>query len=81
MQLTYEQAMRPGPLMFFATRGGSGYMMRSEKRNGAYGSPNRRPPRRKKAGFFYIFFTLLLSVLLEAVLTRLARRITEVHHE
>ena len=64
MQMTFEQAMRPGPLMFFATRGGSGYMMRSEKRNGAYGSPNRRPPRRKKAGFFYIFFTLLLSVLL-----------------
>ena len=64
MQMTYEQALRPGPLMFFATRGGSGYMMRSEKRNGAYGSPNRRPPRRRKAGFFYIFFTLLLSVVL-----------------
>ena len=63
MQMTYEQAMRPGTLMLFA-RGGSGYMMRSEKRGGAYGSPNRRPPRRKKAGFFYIFFTLLLSVLL-----------------
>ena len=64
MQMTYEQAMRPGALMLFAARKGSGYMMRSEKRGGAYGSPNRRPPRRKKAGFFYIFITLLLSVLL-----------------
>ena len=64
MQMTYEQAMRPGALMLFAARGGSGYMMRSEKRGGAYGSPNRRPPRRKRAGFFYIFCTLLLSVLL-----------------
>ena len=64
MQMTYEQAMRPGGLMWFASRRGSGYMMRSEKRNGGYGSPNRRPPRRKKAGFFYIFFTLLLSVIL-----------------
>jgi len=64
MQMTYEQAMRPGTLMLFAARKGSGYMMRSEKRNGGYGSPNRRPPRRKKAGFFYIFFTLLLSVIL-----------------
>ena len=64
MQMTYEQAMRPGALMLFAARGGSGYMMRSEKRGGAYGSPNRRPPKRKRAGFFYIFCTLLLSVLL-----------------
>ena len=64
MQMTYEQAMRPGALMLFAARGGSGYMMRSEKRDGAYGSPNRRPPRRKRAGFFYILCTLLLSVLL-----------------
>ena len=64
MQMTYEQAMRPGALMLFAARKGSGYMMRSEKRGGAYGSPKRRPPRRKKAGFFYIFITLLLSVLL-----------------
>ena len=64
MQMTYEQAMRPGVLMLFA-RNGSGYMMRSEKREGGYGSPNRRrPPRRRKAGFFYIFFTLLLSVIL-----------------
>jgi hypothetical protein len=62
MEMTYEQAMRPGGLMWFASGRGSGYMMRSEKREGGYGSPNRRPPRRKKAGFFYILITLLLSV-------------------
>ena len=64
MEMTYEQAMRPGGLMWFASGRGSGYMMRSEKREGGYGSPNRRPPRRKKAGFFYILITLLLSVIL-----------------
>ena len=64
MQMTYEQAMRPGALMHFAARNNRGYMMRAEKRGGAYGSPNRRPPRRKRAGFLYIFLTLLISIIL-----------------
>ena len=64
MQMTFEQAMRPGMLQAFATRRGSGYMMRSEKRNGSYGGSGRKPPKRKRAGFVYIFFTLLISVLL-----------------
>ena len=63
--MTYEQAMRPGALMLFAARRGSGYMMRSEKRSGSYGNgSNRRPPKRKKSGFIYIFFTLLISLIL-----------------
>ena len=66
MEMTFEQAMRPGMLQAFANRRGSGYMMRSEKRGGSYGTggPNRRPPKRKKAGFIYIFFTLLISLIL-----------------
>ncbi len=64
MQMTYEQAMRPGLLQAFATRRGSGYMMRSEKRGGSYGGGSRKPPRRKKAGFGYIFLTLLISIIL-----------------
>ena len=66
MEMTFEQAMRPGMLQAFATRRGSGYMMRSEKRGGSYGAggPNRRPPKRKRAGFLYIFFTLLISLIL-----------------
>ena len=64
MQMTYEQAMRPGFMHAFAARRGSGYMMRSEKRGGAYGNGSRKPPRRKKAGFGYIFLTLLISVIL-----------------
>ena len=67
MDMTFDQAMRPGILQAFANRRGSGYMMRSEKRSGAYGSGNggnRRPPKRKRAGFLYIFFTLLISLIL-----------------
>ena len=64
MQMTYEQAMRPGLFQAFATRRGSGYMMRSEKRDGGYGGGSHKPPRRKKAGFGYIFLTLLISVIL-----------------
>lgn len=66
MEMTFEQAMRPGMLQAFATRRGSGYMMRSEKRGGGSysGGPGRKPPRRKKAGFIYIFFTLLISLIL-----------------
>ncbi len=66
MDMTFEQAMRPGWLQAFANRRGSGYMMRSEKRGGSYGSggSNRRPPKRKRAGFVYIFFTLLISLIL-----------------
>ena len=65
MEMTFEQALRPGMLQAFANRRGSGYMMRSEKRGGSYGNgSNRRPPRRKKAGFIYIFFTLLISLIL-----------------
>ena len=64
MQMTYEQAMRPGMMQAFANRRGSGYMMRSEKRDGSHGGSGRKPPKRKPAGFVYIFFTLLLSVLL-----------------
>ncbi|MBQ8110443.1 MAG: hypothetical protein IJ124_09825 [Clostridia bacterium] len=63
MQMTYEQAMRPGMLQAFANRRGSGYMMRSEKRTGSRNGSNRRPPR-KRAGFFYIFITLLLCLIL-----------------
>ena len=66
MEMTFEQAMRPGMLQAFANRRGSGYMMRSEKRGGGSysGGPSRKPPRRKKAGFVYIFFTLLISLIL-----------------
>ena len=65
MEMTFEQAMRPGLLQAFANRRGSGYMMRSEKRSGSYGNgSNHRPPKRKKAGFVYIFFTLLISLIL-----------------
>ena len=65
MQMTYEQAQRSGLLQAFASRN-NGYMMRSEKRAGPYGSGRQpgRPPRRKRAGFFYIFLTLLISVIL-----------------
>ena len=64
MQMTYEQAMRPGMLLAFANRRGSGYMMRSERRNGSYGNGSKRRPPRKRAGFLYIFLTLLLCVIL-----------------
>lgn len=65
MEMTFEQAMRPGMLQAFANRRGSGYMMRSEKRGGSYSSgPSRKPPRRRKAGFVYIFFTILISLIL-----------------
>ncbi|MDO4867014.1 MAG: hypothetical protein Q4C10_10715 [Clostridia bacterium] len=66
MQMTIDQAMRPGLLLAFARRG-SGYMMRSEKRSGSYGggrSGGRPPRRRKRAGFLYIFLTLLISIIL-----------------
>lgn len=67
MQMTFDQARRPGLLSAFALRHRSGYMMRSEKRpgyNGAGGSNRGRRPRRKKAGIPYILLTLLISVIL-----------------
>ena len=65
MQMTFDQAMRPGILQAFAFRKNSGYVMRSEKRPG-YGSAggghnNRnRKPKRQKAGILYILLTLLI---------------------
>lgn len=65
MHMTHEQEKRPEMMLqLFATRRGSGYMMRSEKRSGPYGNGRRRPVKRKRAGFPYIFFTLLISILL-----------------
>ena len=68
MQMTMEQTARPGFTLAFATRRGSGYVMRSEKRPGygGGGSPNRgrgphKPPR---AGILYILLTLLISVII-----------------
>ena len=68
MQMTFEQAFRPGWLSAFALKRNRGYMMRSEKRP-AYGSGggdnrHRKPPRRKRAGLPYILLTLLISVIL-----------------
>ena len=68
MQMTFDQARRPGLLSAFALRHRSGYMMRSEKRPGYNGTGGnnrgRRPGRRKKAGIPYILLTLLVSVIL-----------------
>ena len=67
MQMTMDQAARPGFLLAFALRRGSGYVMRSEKRQG-YGSgnnnPRRRRPRRRRPSALYIILTVLVSILL-----------------
>lgn len=63
MQLTMDQAMGRGFLLF-ARRSG-GYVMRSEKRPGQGGAGHRgRKPRRPKAGIFYIIMTIIISVIL-----------------
>ena len=64
MQMTFDQAIKPGILQAFAFRRNSGYVMRSEKRPGYGGSAgggrnNRRKPRRPKAGILYILLTFL----------------------
>ena len=68
MQMTFDQAQRPGLLSAFALRKRSGYMMRSEKRPGYNGAGNgnrgRRPRRKKRASIPYILLTLLISVIL-----------------
>ena len=67
MQMTMDQAMRPGLLQAFALRRGSGYVMRSEKRpgySGSGGSGSGKGPKRKRAGFFYILLTLIVSIIL-----------------
>ncbi len=65
MQMTFDQAIKPGFLQAFAFRRNSGYVMRSEKRPGYGGSAgggrnNRRKPRRPKAGILYILLTFLI---------------------
>ena len=69
MQMTMEQTARPGFLLAFASRRGSGYVLRSEKRPGygGGGSPNRggRGPRKPpRAGILYILLTLLISIII-----------------
>lgn len=64
MQMTFDQAFRPGLMQAFALRRRSGYVMRSEKRPGYGNSGNGRKPRPPRAGFLYILLTLLLSVVL-----------------
>ena len=63
MQMTMDQAMRPG--MFNFARRSGGYVMRSEKRP-AYGSSGSggRKPKPPKAGAFYILMTLIISILI-----------------
>ena len=65
MQMTMDQAVRPG-LSAFALKRSSGYVMRSEKRpgyGGASGGGGGRKPRKPKAGIFYIIMTIIISVL------------------
>lgn len=65
MQMTMDQAMRPGA-MAFAMRRSGGYVMRSEKRPG-YGSAGgngRGPKKPRRASGFYIFMTVLIAILL-----------------
>ena len=54
MQMTFDQAMRPGILQAFALKKNSGYVMRSEKRpgyaSGGKGGGKRKPPKKPKAG-------------------------------
>ena len=67
MQMTMDQASRPGLMLAFALKRRGGYVMRSEKRPGygGNGGGNRgRKPRRPKAGAPYIALTLLVSILL-----------------
>lgn len=66
MQMTFDQAMKPGILQAFALRK-KGYVMRSEKRPG-YGSSgggrnNGRRPKRPRASVPYVLLTLLILVL------------------
>ena len=65
MQMTFDQAIKPGILQAFAFRRNSGYVMRSEKRPGYGGGAgggrnNRKKPRRPKAGILYILLTFLV---------------------
>ena len=66
MQMTMDQAFRPG-LLAFALKHSKGYVMRSEKRpgygGGASGGGSRKPGR-PKAGLFYIIMTIIISVIL-----------------
>ena len=66
MQMTIDQARRPGLLLAFANRRNRGYMMRSERRSGysSGGGGRRRPPRKRRPSFIYLFFTLLVSLIL-----------------
>ena len=67
MQMTMDQAMRPGILQAFAIKRRNGYVMRSEKRPGYSGGSagkGGRKPRRPRAGFFYLLLTFLLSLIL-----------------
>ena len=71
MQMTYDQAMRPGLLTLLAARRRGGYVMRSEKRpgygggsGGSAGQGGKKPRRPRKAGFFYILMTLIISLIL-----------------
>lgn len=65
MQMTFDQAVKPGILQAFALRRNRGYVMRSEKRPGYGGGANggrnnRRKPKRPKASIPYILLTLLV---------------------
>ena len=67
MQMTMDMP-RPGLWLAFAHRGGSGYVMRSEKRpaysGGDGNSPRRRKPRRRRPSALYIIMTVLVSIIL-----------------
>jgi len=65
MQMTMDQAMRPG-FLALAIKRSKGYVMRSEKRPGYGGTSGGRgrKPKRPKAGIFYIIMTLIISVIL-----------------
>ena len=68
MQMTYDQALRPGILQAFALKRSRGYVMRSEKRPGYGGGANggrnnRRSPKRPRASVGYILLTLLILLI------------------
>lgn len=69
MQMTFDQAMRPGVLQAFALKRNKGYVMRSEKRPGYGGGANGgrnnpRRPKRPRASVPYILLTLLVLLIL-----------------